>query len=68
MSAPAGPSKSPLSDHPTHLQQVQAQCLSRLPLTGQTRGVEHHENMVPPFKSGREAGAYIKQRSKKVKF
>jgi phospholipase C len=66
--AQAGPAKSPIPDHPTHLQQVQAHYLSRLPIAGHTLGVEHHENTTPKFKSGSEADAYIKKRYKQVKF
>jgi phospholipase C len=66
--AQAGPAKSPIPDHPTHLQQVQAHYLSRLPVAGKTLGVEHHENTAPKFKSGSQADAYIKKRYKQVKF
>jgi phospholipase C len=65
--APTVSVKSPIPNHPTHLQQVHANYLSRLPVVGKTAGVEHHEHTVPPFKTGKEADVYIKNRYKQVK-
>lgn len=66
LSAPPSRKAGPIADKPSHLQNVQAQYLSRIPAQGQEKGIEHHEHTAPQFKTGSEADRYIRERYRSI--
>jgi phospholipase C len=63
VSPPVNPSPNLISDHVTHLQQVQAQNLSEIPNKSEKKGIAHHDG-YPQFKTGTEAAQFIRTRAK----
>ncbi len=64
---PVNPKAASLPDKPTHLQNVQADLASRIPGRNETKGVEHHDGMVPPLKTGSAVEDYIRKRYQNAK-
>lgn len=65
VSPPVNGNPGQIDDHVSHLQQVQAQCLSEIPNRSEKKGIEHHDG-YPNFRTGAEAAHFIRARSKSI--